>query len=66
MTHKPLEVELPVCPRCERVGAQPASGSGTYRAVHFKCTGASKAQHKVATMELRKFREVLTERGVRP
>lgn len=56
---KPLEVKLPVCPRCNLIGAALADGR---KGTKFSCVGPTKNQHKRTTMELRLFREVLPER----
>jgi hypothetical protein len=49
----PIEVELPVCPRCGRVGKQP----GATR-ISFSCSGGVKTPHPRTAMVARRFREV--------
>ncbi|MGH7215020.1 MAG: hypothetical protein ACREIT_09685 [Tepidisphaeraceae bacterium] len=49
----PIEVELPVCPRCGRVGKQPRATR-----ISFSCTGAAKTPHPRTAMVVRRFREV--------
>lgn len=51
---KPLEVELPVCPECLKVGPQPKHAGRVSNA----CTGGVHNPHPRRSMEYRPFREI--------
>lgn len=54
-TEVALEVELPVCPTCHRVGKLPGVAAPS---TVWRCKGTALEPHKVVKMELRLFREV--------
>jgi hypothetical protein len=57
MARGPLEVDLPVCPVCGRVGkiANPPPN------LKSCCSGPLKEGHQITKMEIRTFREVVSD-----
>lgn len=59
MSPTPLEVKLPVCPRCGSVARYDSTAAKIGGRIKFGCSGPAKAPHKATKMEMRLFREVL-------